>query len=322
MELIKCHPEDPVFKSLKRDFYEKRGLPQAPEPTGPHLHSCFVVLNNDRPLARAALFKNPLQGGGNKRYAQVGSFEAENHYAASRLLFERLGREARNIGSQFLIGPMNGSTWHNYRFNEEAVEPFFTETCHPDYYPALWESAGFKKEARYYSARSENIQENELKAPQPQSSISIRKLEIEHYEEELKKIHRFCLKAFADNLFFTPIEQRDFLSLYRPLKKYLDPSLILLAEAGRNLVGMVLGLPNHLDASGKSVIIKTLARLPEKQFQGLGNYLAHQAYFSAQSMGFQSIIHAYMLHDGQSTSVSNSLHGEAFRYYSLYSKTI
>lgn len=257
-----------------------------------------------------------------KKYAQLGSFEAENNPEAVNRLIDEVLQRAKSLGFDGLIGPMNGSTWHNYRFNVEEGSPFFTETWHPAYYPNLWEASGFEKCAGYYSSLAPDVQYTTPPPNKLPEDITIRNIELNQYQEELKKVFDFCQEAFAANFLYTPISWKDFLELYTPLEKYIDPRLVLLAEHQDQLVGLVLAIPDHYHPNKKRVIVKTLARHPGKAYNGLGQSLSIHFYRQAQKLGHEELIYAFMLDQGYAKKVANDFFSKPFKHYNLYKRDV
>lgn len=322
MDVITCKPNDCVFTDLLKTLYADEVNPHFPNPPQAHLAECFICLENDTPLARAALFVNPNITVKGKKMAQVGSFEALNNQKVVKQLFKAIEYRAKQMGFAGIVGPMNGSTWQAYRFNQKFKNYFFTEYQHPKYYEALWKKAGFNTLAMYNSALSVNIQNQIIPNINVPAGITVRNINLQYFEAELVKIHRFCNEAFADNFLFSPIALSDFMALYLPLKPSLQEDFILMAEEENQIVGLLLALRNRNDITSKSLIIKTLARLPKSKYKGIGHVLSAKLYACAQTKGYQSIIHAFMLESGSSKKVSGSFSGTSFKRYSLLSKTL
>ena len=70
----------------------------------------------------------------------------------SNFFLDHIIKEAKKLNYGFLIGPMNGSTWDNYRFSlHNNFNNFLLEPYHPVYYNQQFLSAGFKPIAHYSS---------------------------------------------------------------------------------------------------------------------------------------------------------------------------
>ena len=118
--------------------------------------------------ARCVGIVNPrLRDAAGVPYGQVGWFEALGADPAKRMLDDAC-EWLRVRGCRTVLGPMNGSTWHAYRFvvapGEE--ESFLTEPTNPPEYPAWMEAAGFTRiDSAYTSSVQDNVRaEKELAA--------------------------------------------------------------------------------------------------------------------------------------------------------------
>ena len=103
-----------------------------------------------RPLSRCSLWWQDLPSLEGKKLGFIG------HYAAQATKAGDLLNEACKVlkqqGCELAIGPIDGSTWRNYRFVTEGEgASFFLEPTHPSYYPAQWQRSGFLVCANYFS---------------------------------------------------------------------------------------------------------------------------------------------------------------------------
>ena len=89
----------------------------------------------------------------------IGFFEAQKNFRATDLLIEDAVVWLKDQGCTQIIGPMNGDTWHKYRFNVGPWKehPFLLEPYNEPYYPELWERAGFEVLENYYSSKVTDI---------------------------------------------------------------------------------------------------------------------------------------------------------------------
>ena len=182
---------------------------------------------------------------------------------------------------------MDGNTWRPYRLvTELGSEPsFFLEPSNPADWPGHFRNHGFSTLAEYFSAIDEDLGRPdpllERVAEQMLSEgIHIRKMDLHHFDEDLRKIHSVASISFRDNLLFSPIDEETFIDLYRPLKELVDCDFVLLAEHHEQPVGFLFAVPDFLQAERgepiDTLIVKTLAILPMQQYAGLGYLMLHQ----------------------------------------------
>lgn len=290
-----------------------------------HLHSCLVLTENGEVIGRCALYNKPGLHFENKKACSIGSFECTDDNVAAAFLLAKAIEKAKSLGFEFAIGPMEGSTWNNYRFSNHNDSPnFFMEPYHHAYYGKLWEDFGFQKIAHYISNLDtkptfdqERIEKWE-KQYQENGAV-FRSIDLQNLESDLIKLAKFNNEAFQDNFLFTPIAEDDFVKKYLQLEKYFDPELIWVVEDQQGEIQAIsFSIPDYLDPTGKTLIVKSLARKKDTPFRGIGAYLAGKTYQIAIKRKFERIIHALMIVDNHSVSISNNYEGNQYKSYALY----
>lgn len=255
----------------------------------------------------------------NRRTAAIGEFacdDAARGGAALRTAAERL----HEAGFGAALGPMNGSTWAQYRFvvESDGRPPFLMEPHNPGHYPHAFEQAGFEVLGRYFSAdRPASMPASASRGPQ---GITLRALRLDDFEHELERLFELSLAAFAGNAFYTPITREQFFAIYRPMLPVIDPELVLLAEdhAG-TLQGYLFGIANRAEGERpNSVILKTYA----SRLRGCGSMLANEFHARALAQGFERVIHALIHSDNLSAAHSRKLGGQIFRHYALWGRAL
>ena len=308
-----------VYPYYKRQHHQKNQINMD------FLKSCIILLQDEKPIGRAALYVNPYLKKNGLWYGGIGNYECIDDPAASQHLLAHASQRLSSFGVNVVLGPFNGSTWDNYRFNLPSDHPnFFLETFNPFYYNEQFTTFGFKPLAHYVSAL-----DHELDAVKPkvnkkekefrEKGVVFRNIDLDNYEEELKRIYEFCMRAFSHNLFFTPISWESFKDKYLPVKRFIDPKLVILAESANNeLIGMVFSIQDFLNLDEKSLVVKTLARSREKQWSGMGLVLSSLVYRKARKLSFDSVIHAYMVENSFTGNLSKEYTGEPYKRYALY----
>ncbi|MEO7176431.1 MAG: hypothetical protein ABIV51_11025 [Saprospiraceae bacterium] len=293
------------------------------------LDSCFVLLQNGKPIAKAALYDNPqLEFDGHACFS-IGNYAAIDDLTAAKILLEYILKEAKSKGASYIIGPMNGSTWNDYRFSEHNRFPnFLMEPFQPLYYLEQFDSVGFQPIAKYFSSIDTTLicdQPAILRREQQllDKGLSFRQIDLEHFDEDLDKLFEFNQIAFRDNFLYTPIGKESFKEKYANLKSFIKPEFVILAEdAESKLVGFIFAFPDLLNKSSKSLIIKTVARHPDQQWAGLGYVLGNLIYRQALELNFQSIVHAFMFEQGHSTKITKDFSGTKYKHYVLLGKNL
>lgn len=288
-------------------------------------HSCYVLLEDGKPMARATLYQDPGLFFKNKKAFAIGNYECIEDQNISKKLLDYIIQEAKSLDADFLIGPMNGSTWENYRFSlQNDFDNFLLEPYHPIYYNQQFSSSGFEPVAYYSSRKNSNLfcgnEEVLQKESKLQNSgVNIRNIDINNFEKELEILYPFICSSFSSNFLFTPISKDIFIKKYLKFKALINSEFVLIAQdENKTIIGFVFCYDDLLNKKEKSLVIKTLARDRSEQWSGLGAVMANQVISRAKMKGYQSIIHAFMLDDGKSSETSENFFGTVYKKYVLY----
>ncbi|TGX56155.1 hypothetical protein E5A73_03390 [Sphingomonas gei] len=240
--------------------------------------------------------------------------DAASGEAVLRLACERLFSGGRKA----VLAPMDGDTWHSYRaVTESDGSPGFAlEPVSGPHDVAALRAAGFEGVSEYVSARAPVplVASDSPKVP----GVQVQGWDGQGAEALLDRLFELAGGAFADKLFFKPIERDDFLALYRPLLAMIDPRLVLFAFDGSGeMAGFLFGLPDVAQGSAPdTAILKTYAsRKP-----GVGHLLAHSFHERARELGYAHVVHALMHVDNVSRERSARHAGSVFRRYGLFGR--
>ncbi|MCX6351948.1 MAG: hypothetical protein NTX03_08805 [Bacteroidetes bacterium] len=290
-----------------------------------YFHTAFFVWDDDeKVIAQAVLYLNPNLKYEGKNSAAVGNYEAIENAEVSSFLFNTIKKTAKENGADFLIGPMNGSTWDSHRFATQTTELFLSENFHHHYYIRQFAENGFEEIADYVSTRDVEMENNSPAIQKVEKrfenmGISIREINLDNWHHEMEIVYNLCITAFADNFLYTPITKEYFAAKYEKVKPIISPRYTLLAvEEDGTCAGVVFAFPNLLNKEKKELILKTLARHPDKKYMGIGQWLGDKITGRAKEDGFSSIIHAFMFEDNYSKKLSAKYHGILIKNYVLF----
>ena len=214
---------------------------------------------------------------------------------------------------------------------ERGLEPaFFMEPDHPDIWPAVFESAGFFPAARYSSSLVDDLSRGDprvgrVRERMDRAGVRIRDIDPLRIEEDLRMIYQVSIVSFAGNYLYTAMSEEVFLEQYLPFKDKIRPEMVLIAERDGQAVGYLFGIPDYAEAFRglpvRTVIAKTLAILPGRQFGGLGLLLTAMLHERAQGLGYSRVIHA-LEHEGKHVGNMSEYFGKIMRRYALYSRRL
>lgn len=323
IRVVECMPDAPgfhEFTSLMTHVYTREQLkvfPRAPIETK-GLVKCIVVMNDGLPAARAALYHNQFISYHIRRSLIIGYFESIDDPSLARVLFDAIKRFAKKNQYDVLIGPMNGTTWNDYRVNLPPIQaPFFSENFHPAYYADLFFANGFGVLHRYVSSVAPlgiRPESTEIEAYFGEQGLKLRSINLDRFEEELALLFPLCDSAFSKNPFFSPISENDFIRKYVSLKNYLDPEFILLAQNSGGVEGLMFCFPDPYHP--KQLIIKTVAKT-DRAPRGLITMMTKSIYQTAVARNYETIIHAYMHESNPSIRLSHLFSGKLYQEHAL-----
>lgn len=282
----------------------------------------FVVKEEDKILARAGVIYNSGLCYKNHKTLQLGFFEAENNFAAVKFLFDEIKKYAKTSGYEYIIGPINGSTWKKYRITLPSNNmPFLMDKYNKPYYAELFEGYGFETISNYTSSVTKKLDKDYSRLEKfskifSSKGIKFRKFNPDKFDEDIRKIYDVSVKSFVNNFLYTPIDFDDFYKMYEPVKNFLNPEWILIAEnENSSPIAFIFGFDNLFSRDKKSLVVKTLAQIPDYKYRGVGSYLTEYMHKKAFLNNYDSVIHALM---HESNVSANILTGELYHEYKLY----
>jgi GNAT superfamily N-acetyltransferase len=292
-------------------------------------HLCAIG-NSGEVEARCSLWWQRVPNHQQHRVGAIGHYAATTDPAADTLLASAQER-LRTFGCTLSIGPLNGNTWHDYRFViERSDQPaFFLESRNPPEWPRQFESSGFSSLASYFSSVNCDLSRPDQGAEAVASRLTNAGVTIRpaaaDVQRELEGIYAVSRVAFRRNLLYMEIPFAEFAAIYEQMLPAIRPELVLLAERGGECVGYLFAVPDLTQAArGVAVdtfIVKTVAILPQRELRGLGTLLAMQAHQRGYEMGFRRCIHALMCANNASLNISRR-YAKTIRKYTLYSKEL
>lgn len=288
----------------------------------------LLLMQNGNPVGRIGIYLNHELKKNGLRSGTLGNYEAIDDERIGKRLLEAGMDVLREEGIEYVIGPMNGSSWDQYRFElHPDRHHFFLEPQNPSWYHTHWKAAGFQVIGEYTSNIDRQMQSNVSSVSRiadcRRRGIKVRKIDLDRYEEELDLLFPLCLKGFSRNHLYTPITRSSFLAKYLPIKSAIDPEWVLIAEnEDGDPGGFIFCFPDYWNQSNRQLVIKTLVRKPGKEWAGIGSILSAIMIQKAQKAGFGAVIHAMMFHAGGGKAISTTYDGEMIQEYVLLGREI
>ena len=252
--------------------------------------------------------------------ATFGAFSCKNAVAGAEVLAQAIAA-ARAQGLRQIIGPMDGDTWHSYRFvtQTDGSPAFLLEPAANDLGLAVVRDAGFAQISGYFSARVPLTQAAQQRPPATNEFI-VETWDGSDPEVLFNQVYDLSCTAFARNAFYKPISRAAFLAMYMPLVPMLKRELIFFARRPEGaLAGFLFGTPNYSEGpTPRSVILKTYASLA----RGAGQHMAYAFHKAAAAAGYETAIHA-LIHDDNLSALRSAAEGaEVFRSYGLFGRKL
>ena len=252
--------------------------------------------------------------------ATIGAFDCKTAAGGAEVLRQAIAFIREN-NIQKILGPMDGDTWHSYRFVTQTDDSpaFLLEPRNTPVALASLKDAGFTEISSYFSARVP-LAQTALNAPRPTDAFTVEPWDGADPEKLFNQVFDLSCEAFAENAFYKPITRDAFLAIYMPIVPMLKPELIFFARRpDQSLAGFLFGTPNYAEGpTPSSVILKTYASLTK----GAGQHLAYAFHKAAASEGYDTAIHALIHDDNLSALRSASEGADIFRRYGLFGLTL
>jgi hypothetical protein len=288
----------------------------------------FLVFKDEKIAGRTCGIINPAIEYLGERAGLIGCYECMNDPVASSHLLDGISSFFKNQKFTYLIGPMNGSTWHRYRITKpNEIKPFFLDNYHKSWYYDQFISNGYSAISKYYSTKIENLDvsydridnsENRFK----EKGVIVRPLDINNYNSELNLIYSVCIESFKTNFLYTPIAFEEFSKMYIKVQKFIDPDFVYIAEDSAKIPkGFVFAINNLYEKEKQSIVLKTVAIKPEQAIKGLGTILVGKIHQKAYEKNYDEVIHPLMYQDNISRHIFSD-HAEPIHTYVLFGKNI
>lgn len=203
-----------------------------------------------------------------RKCAYIGFFECIDDADAARCIFAAAEAQAKRLGCDAVVGPVDASFWIRYRLKTNAFEdtPYTGEPYNLPYYEKFFSENGYQVSGEYLSNRYGTVPQSFLNQKNvrrlqyfTENGYSICSLDKDTFEKCLHEIYHMIITLYADFQTFSPITEEEFCALYSSMKYAADLSMVKVAYLKGKAVGFFVTLPNYgTAASGKRTLRKLL----------------------------------------------------------------
>jgi len=319
-----------ILEEIKIGLYPENVLPFTLSNGGDFdsIATQIVAFDNEKPAACMRLYSNNKVAHSKLKTLQIGNYECVRSNEVASAIFAEADNYAIESGFEYIVGPMNGSTWFNYRFKiNTSTANFFLEPYHREYYISQFEDNGFDIVSKYissidrtmsFSAQTLGEIENKLK----QNGVVFRNIRINAIEEDLKKVHALSTDAFVKNPFYTSLSWEKFWEKNKDFIQKLNSNIFIIAECNDDVIGYIFTIDNFFNSAEKQAIVKTLAVSDKMKYKGMGFILLNKLIEYLRINQYTSLIHAFMYENNTVTRMSRKYSYELHGRYALFGKRV
>jgi GNAT superfamily N-acetyltransferase len=218
----------------------------------------FMAKRGQEPVGTIAAFINHNHNSfHNENIGFFGFFEVLDDAEAAEALLETAEIWVRERGYDAIRGPAQYSTNEECGLLVDGFDdpPRILMTYNPPRYVDYLENRGYLKAMDLHAyALDTDIYAGGSKLPKKllrvvekikeKEDIHIRKVDMKHFDQEVKRVKAIYNQSWAKNWGFIPMTDAEFDSMGEELRQVLDPDLTLVAEIGGKTIGVSITLPD------------------------------------------------------------------------------
>ncbi|NIO16740.1 MAG: GNAT family N-acetyltransferase [Deltaproteobacteria bacterium] len=182
-----------------------------------------------------------------------GFFDCVDNPDVARALLDRASDSLREKGMEGVIGPVSFSTNDEVGILVKGFEspPSIMMPYNFRYYGRLLEECGFQKAKDLYAYFTEydgTTPEAIVRVSERmkrRTKVTLRKLDMKNFQEDLKIVSRIYNSAWEDNWGFTPMSDDEVRYLGQNLKQIVDPEIVFFAYIADRPVGFFIAIPDY-----------------------------------------------------------------------------
>lgn len=340
-----------VIQDVYRDdssyvWPSQAGISQSLSQRHPQETKCFFVVHSGGRQVATACSRFVPSEDSKSNWGTIGMFESIDDSKSASVLLREAADWLYQQGASEIVGPMDGDTWHRYRFNIGPAEepPFLMEPYNPAYYPRLWEEAGFQLLESYHSKRLDDVTPvvekfQSIHARSMQRGYELQPFDPKRFDDGLRRLYELSLEIFSQNKLYRDISWEHFCKLYEPMRSVLDSRLAWFARSpeGKD-VGFMFAVHDYHAAAvamrgksnllakvrfilnrhkAKAINLKSMGVVPGHRHSGIGVALVCEIYRQMLAMGYKRA-NLCLIHDDNPSSRLDGGFASILRRYCLY----
>ena len=245
----------PPLISERREFLDKTKHPF-------HKHSevaLFLAKRGGQTVGTiAAILNHRHNETHNENIGFFGLFECIEDYAVAETLLATARDWVKAKGKSAIRGPANFSVNEEFALLIEGLDmpPCVLMTYNPPYYKDFIERFGFVKAMDLFQmfidvGKLKDVEQamdprlvRITKKLRERSKITIRRANLSRFDQEVEVIKKLYIQAWEKNWGNIPMTDEEIDHLGKGLRQFVDPDLVLIAEANGEPVGLALCLPD------------------------------------------------------------------------------
>ena len=282
-----------------------------------------------------------------------GFYESIDSVDVAKVLFDKAKDWLRSKGMHKMIGPTNPSTNDEMGFLCEGFEtpPRLMMPYNPKYYLTLAEKSGLKYAKELYAydmdVSGNNIERLERLsqiAYKKNPGLSVRKLNIKDFENEIAKAVTIYNAAWEKNWGFVPWTQKEFYTIAKRLKDLLLLDTTLLAEINGKPAAMLIAVPDYNFVMKKmngrlfpfgllkflyfknkidALRLMIMGVVKENRQRGIEAVLYNESLKNSLRLGFKKCEFSWILEDNVMTQrACEMMGGKLYKKYRVYEANV
>ena len=182
-------------------------------------------------------------------------------------MFMKIELKVRSDVKIKILGPIDSSIYINYRFKTNKFDETYTgEPYNQPYYKAMWESAGFKTEAKYVSNKLRKVEPEDI---DPKLARVYKRFVDKGYQfisptdttfnKCLRDVYAVMMESYSGFSGFKKLTECQFVEMFSDIKLLANYDMIKLAYKDNKLHAFAIAIPNYGKLTrGKMTLLKLL----------------------------------------------------------------